>query len=658
MKQLEWYLGIFLSLMLSIWLPTGALATSFPAGVGPWAVAVNPVTNKAYIANYNYNPSEVTVIDRITNATTTITAGFSPAAVAVNPVTNKIYVANFNGDSVSVIDGATDTVVATVSDSLAMPMKGPAAIAVNPETNTVYIGNYKSRNVTVINGATNLATAVVSLNNMASVSVAPLMGMAMNPVTNKVYVTNYNDNSVTVIDGATNTSNNITVGTNPWAVAVNPRTNKIYVINFTSNNVSVIDGASNNASLPISVNISPKAVAINPVTNRIYVVNSNYGGSGSVSVIDGTTDSILPAVTTGLNSQAITVNSVTNKVYVANASSNNVTMIDVANSNQTTSIPAGTFPVAVAVNMITNEVYVANKDPQDPNVSPKGTVTVIAETPVLASPLPTSITSLPGDTTGSATPTFTMTATSSTGSPVRTVYYQVDSIQGAWLEATPAAGGTFSGTTSALALGTHTLYAFATDGSDATSINTGSQSSPLIGAIAAYSFIVSSLPPVTYTVMPVITAHGSISPNTPQTVNPNTIIDFIIKPDNGYKIVTVTGCNGTLINPTTLTNPTTYRTGPITATCEVMPTFSTNLLPVRIGSTYYSTLLEAYAKALPGDIIQATAASFSGSLNIGIVDTLQGGYDVTYASQTGNTILIGTLTIGAGSMVVDRLIIQ
>ena len=109
---------ILLILAVALWLPTGVSALPIPAGIGPWAVAVNPVTNKVYVANYNFIPGEVTVIDGATNVTKTVEAGYSPAAVAVNPVTNKIYVANFNGDSVTVIDGATDTVVATVSDAL------------------------------------------------------------------------------------------------------------------------------------------------------------------------------------------------------------------------------------------------------------------------------------------------------------------------------------------------------------------------------------------------------------------------------------------------------------------------------------------------------------------------------------------------------------
>jgi streptogramin lyase len=48
--------------------------TASPAvGTDPYAVAVNPVTNTVYVANYSGNT--VTVIDGATNNTTTVSAG-------------------------------------------------------------------------------------------------------------------------------------------------------------------------------------------------------------------------------------------------------------------------------------------------------------------------------------------------------------------------------------------------------------------------------------------------------------------------------------------------------------------------------------------------------------------------------------------------------
>jgi YVTN family beta-propeller protein len=71
--------------------------------------------------------------------------GFAPWAVAVNPRTNRIYTANEGSNDVSVIDGGTNTVVATVPVGV-----GPRAVAVNPRTNRIYTANMDSDTVSVI----------------------------------------------------------------------------------------------------------------------------------------------------------------------------------------------------------------------------------------------------------------------------------------------------------------------------------------------------------------------------------------------------------------------------------------------------------------------------------------------------------------------------
>jgi YVTN family beta-propeller protein len=187
--------------------------------------------------------------------------------VAVNPVTNKVYVANSGSSNVTVIDGATnDTATVTVGSH-------PGAVAVNPVTNRIYVANNNSNNLTVIDGATNDTTTVTA----GTVPYA----VAVNPVTNRIYVVNRYSNNLTVIDGATNDATTVTAGANPNAVAVNPVTNKIYVANSGSGNVTVIDGATN-ATTTMAAGMTPSGIAVNPVTNRVYVANS---GSDNVTVV-------------------------------------------------------------------------------------------------------------------------------------------------------------------------------------------------------------------------------------------------------------------------------------------------------------------------------------------------------------------------------------
>ena len=119
-----------LTVLLFAAMPVAAqtVTATVPAGTNPFAVAVNPVTNKTYIANrFSAN---VTVIDGATNTTATVPTGITPNAVAVNPVTNKIYVATFSS-TVTVIDGADNSTTTVVAGTQ------PVAVAVNPVTNRI-----------------------------------------------------------------------------------------------------------------------------------------------------------------------------------------------------------------------------------------------------------------------------------------------------------------------------------------------------------------------------------------------------------------------------------------------------------------------------------------------------------------------------------------
>jgi len=115
-----------------------------PVGSNPYsAPAVNSMTNKIYVTNacgndttcaYPNSQGTVTVIDGTTNNTLSVNVGYFPIGVAVDPVTNKIYVANECGNdsscasdgTVTVIDGASNTVVATVTAG-----SSPYGLAVN-----------------------------------------------------------------------------------------------------------------------------------------------------------------------------------------------------------------------------------------------------------------------------------------------------------------------------------------------------------------------------------------------------------------------------------------------------------------------------------------------------------------------------------------------
>jgi YVTN family beta-propeller protein len=314
-------------------------------------IAINPVTNKVYVAGNNNG--ELGVIDGATNLVTYINTSqtFSSGQIAVNTVTNKIYVA---GQSmVNVIDGVTGAIV-TVTDPNA---QYPWGIAVNEQTNKIYVVNLESQNVTVIDGATNSTITITDPNAKMPV------GVAVNAVTNKIYVANQESNNVTAIDGATNAIATITdPGAElPGSVGVNSVTNTIYVAN--SNSVSVIDGATNAvANVPAAG--SPVALAVNPVTNKIYVSASGLLAP-LVLAIDGATNATETSLAGG--GGEIAVDTLTNKIYVANSGSTGV--IDGAtNSIIDITDPNANGPISVAVDEATDRIYVVNRLSQNVTV--------------------------------------------------------------------------------------------------------------------------------------------------------------------------------------------------------------------------------------------------------------------------------------------------
>jgi YVTN family beta-propeller protein len=129
----------------------------------------NPFSNKLYTNGSNSTP--LTVIDGATHAVSSI-AGIHATAVTVNPVTNRVYATNFPAvwssyaqtATIAVIDGSTQTVLANVP--VGQAGSGAEAIAIDTVSNEIYVpngeGNGVGNYVSVIDGATNTVSATVA----------------------------------------------------------------------------------------------------------------------------------------------------------------------------------------------------------------------------------------------------------------------------------------------------------------------------------------------------------------------------------------------------------------------------------------------------------------------------------------------------------------
>jgi len=167
---------------------------------------------------------------------------------------------------------------------------------------TAYITNTGDITVSVINIATNNVMATIPVGS------GPF-GVSVSPDGSKVYVANF-DGTVSVINTATNNvSATITVGTNPEGISVSPDGTKVYVANAGTNTVSVINITTNTVSATIPVGIGPTAFGNfissyttgfasliiepeninlypNPTSDKITISNNETSKETHVSIID------------------------------------------------------------------------------------------------------------------------------------------------------------------------------------------------------------------------------------------------------------------------------------------------------------------------------------------------------------------------------------
>jgi len=175
----------------------------------------------------------------------------------------KAYITNFYSNTVSVIDTATNTVTATISDA---SFNNPAGVAVSPDGSKVYVTN---------EGSSSFSTGTVSVIDAATDAVTPItvggipFGAAVSPDGSKVYAAITTSVSgagaVSVIDTATNhvtaTITNSSFN-NLAGLAVSPDGSKVYVANSQSNSVSVIDVATNTVVAAVPVGTAPIAFGV------------------------------------------------------------------------------------------------------------------------------------------------------------------------------------------------------------------------------------------------------------------------------------------------------------------------------------------------------------------------------------------------------------
>lgn len=300
-------------------------------------------------------------------------------AIAVASSTHRAYVTSTDGNSVTVINTSTETVLSSVTVG-----RGPGSIAVDTiptqlvktlDTNplaegggitpptlsavpTVFVANYYDGTVSVIDADTDAVTATIPLGDNLP------RGLAVDPSSHTVYAAGLVGSAsgqgvVTVVNGAHNTvTSSVTEAGAFTDVAVDSSTHAAVVTECCLNKLALLAGPTPIQFTDLSVP-GTRGVAIDSTTHLAYVTNAD-NVAGAVSVFDESTNTVTATVPVGSEPYDVAVDPTTDVIYVANAGSDTVSVIDGTTNAVVATVAVGHVPSGIAVDAATHTAYVVN----------------------------------------------------------------------------------------------------------------------------------------------------------------------------------------------------------------------------------------------------------------------------------------------------------
>jgi len=280
---------------------THDLAGTVQVGAVPYGVAADPGLGLIYVTDdmeqvlYALDARTYAVVSRAPLPNYSRRSAI-PHFPAVNLSNHMVYLPNFEANDLSVFDGTALRQGYTQQFDLIAVGNMPTAVAVNPRTNRIYVANTGSGTITVINGNTDDVVATVPIPNAGS---GVLTDVVADPCcSNLVFAAGY-QNEITVIDGVTNEVTGRLGAGGAYALALDTSRGLLYAIDDSRADVSVFDICSGKrvAQIPLpDTNAALSRLTVDASNHLVYVTDED---TGSVYVIDGTTQSLLSNVNLG-----------------------------------------------------------------------------------------------------------------------------------------------------------------------------------------------------------------------------------------------------------------------------------------------------------------------------------------------------------------------
>lgn len=321
------------------------------------STAAAPAGSYAYVSNEDSR--NISVIDLATDSVVaTIEVGTRPRGIRLSHDGKTVFVAlsgspkcpptmdddeceklkkDPSQDGVAVVDVATRTKVKTLPGG-----SDPEAFDISLDDKLLFVSNEDVGLTSIVDIATGQVLGTVKVGEEPE-------GVTIQPDGKVVWVTGETDHNIV---GITVDSHkvvaDIEVGQRPRMVEFLPDGSKAYVTNEVSGTVSVIDMAARKKikAIEMGKNARPMGLAVARDGKRVY---ASLGRGKTVAAIDPTTDSVLATVEVGTRPWGIALSPDGTKLYSANGPDNTVSVVDLATMTVIKKIPVGTVPWGVAI---------------------------------------------------------------------------------------------------------------------------------------------------------------------------------------------------------------------------------------------------------------------------------------------------------------------
>jgi DNA-binding beta-propeller fold protein YncE len=325
--------------------------------------------------------------------------GTGSYAVAIDTTLNRVYIGNVVSSTVDVIDGASDTIIATIpitnSAAPTPPLTGVSSIAIDTKKHLLYACT-NNGTISVVDGVANRQLSNFIVNTQSDIACNSLV---LSNTTGKLYFAARGVNpEIDVVDPGKQSIIKRIPDPDVNKMAIDQSTNKLYVSQYWQGSLWVIDGTADELRDVVpgtGFRAEPKwcwldngdeyckqqgtnedGVEIDEELHHIYVFN-NLGGM--ITTVDATTNTVVHAVEIGDAQFTGAVDPTTHAVYALSVIDDTLGVIDgttgeVVKRDILVGVPPappgcyfknscksdGDSPSGIGINPVTGKIYVAD----------------------------------------------------------------------------------------------------------------------------------------------------------------------------------------------------------------------------------------------------------------------------------------------------------